>query len=144
MNMNQDESTKLWDNNADQWHRLFGENDLNRRDLLDPIILQVLGDAKGRQILDAGYRDRYLIRKLARLGASITAVDLSERLLEFAIEEQNKKVGHYFKKGPFLCSWGPRCGMVSFDGDYSPWLGYNLDAPEFIQGNSHEISCQLI
>lgn len=50
MSMNQDESTKLWDNNAEQWHRLFGENDLNRRDLLDPIILQILGDVKGKHI----------------------------------------------------------------------------------------------
>lgn len=191
--MNQDESTKLWDNNAEQWHRLFGENDLNRRDLLDPIILQILGDVKGKQILDAGCGDGYLSRKLARLGASITAVDLSEKMLDFAIEEQKKmplnicyhhascsslpflsdsafdavvtnnviqdmedyhgafrefiriikpggtylhitnhpcfmtpvwgwvkdekgkrlykKVDHYFKRGPFLCPWGPRCGM---------------------------------
>jgi len=26
---------------------------------------------------------------------------------------------------------------ISFDWDYSPWLGYNLDAPEFIRGSSH-------
>ena len=37
------------------------------RDLLDPIILEVLGDIKGKQILDAGCGDGYLSRKLARI-----------------------------------------------------------------------------
>ena len=107
MSMNQDESTKLWDNNAEQWHRLFGENDLNRRDLLDPIILQILGDVKGKLILDAGCGDGYLSRKLARLGASITAVDLSEKMLDFAIEEQ--------KKVPLnICYHHASCSSLSF------------------------------
>lgn len=193
MTLSQDDGTKRWDNNAEQWHRLFGENDLNRRDLLDPIILQVLEDVKGRQILDAGCGDGYLSRKLAQLGASITSVELSRKMLDFAIELQKRspltisyhhadcsslpflsastfdvvvtnnvvqdmadyqgafrefsrllkpggtylhianhpcfmtpvwgwvkdekgeklyrKVDHYFKRGPFLCPWGPRSGM---------------------------------
>lgn len=90
MTLSQDDGTKRWDNNAEQWHRLFGENDLNRRDLLDPIILQVLEDVKGRQILDAGCGDGYLSRKLARLGASITSVELSRKMLDFAIELQKR------------------------------------------------------
>ncbi len=193
MTFSQDDGTKRWDNNAEQWHRSFGANDLNRCDLLDPIILQVLGDVKGKRILDAGCGDGYLSRKLARLGATITGVELSEKMLGFAIEEQKKvplnisyhnanctslpflsastfdvvvtnnviqdtadcqgafgefsrllkpggtylhianhpcfmtpvwgwvrddkgeklyrKVDYYFKRGPFLCPWGPRSGM---------------------------------
>jgi len=42
-----------------------GENDLNRCDLLDPVILQILEDVKGKTILDAGCGDGYLSRKLA-------------------------------------------------------------------------------
>jgi 2-polyprenyl-3-methyl-5-hydroxy-6-metoxy-1,4-benzoquinol methylase len=90
MTFSQEDGTKRWDNNAEQWHRLLGENDLNRRDLLDPIILQVLGDIKGKQILDAGCGDGYLCRKLARLGASITGVELSKKMLGFALEEQKR------------------------------------------------------
>jgi 2-polyprenyl-3-methyl-5-hydroxy-6-metoxy-1,4-benzoquinol methylase len=88
MTLSQDDGRKRWDDNADQWHRLFGENDLNRRDLLDPIILQVMGDVTGKQILDTGCGDGYLCRKLARLGASITGVEISKKMLGFAVEEQ--------------------------------------------------------
>ena len=90
MTLSQDDGTKCWDGNADQWHRLFGENDLNRRDLLDPIILQVLGNVRGKQVLDAGCGDGYLSRKLARLGASVTGVELSQKMLGFATEAQKK------------------------------------------------------
>jgi len=90
MMLSQDDGTKCWDDNAEQWHRLFGENDLNRRDLLDPIILQDLGNVSGTQILDAGCGDGYLSRKLVRLGASVTGVELSQKMLGFAIEAQNK------------------------------------------------------
>jgi ubiquinone/menaquinone biosynthesis C-methylase UbiE len=90
MTLVQDDGTRRWDNNAEQWHRLFGENDLNRRDLLDPMILQVLGDVKGKKILDAGCGDGYLCRKLARLGASITGVELSKKMLNFAVVEQKR------------------------------------------------------
>jgi len=54
MTFNQNDGTQRWDNNAEQWHKLFGENDLNRCDLLDPVILQILEDVKGKTILDAG------------------------------------------------------------------------------------------
>ncbi|MBN1235476.1 MAG: class I SAM-dependent methyltransferase [Methanotrichaceae archaeon] len=193
MTLSQNDGTKRWNNNAEQWHRLFGENDLNRRDLLDPLILQVLGNVKGKQILDAGCGDGYLCRKLAKLGASITGAELSQKMLGFAIEEQERapltisyyqancsslpflldstfdvvltnnviqdmddyqgafkefsrllksggtylhimnhpcfmtpvwgwikddkgeklyrKVDYYFKRGPFLCPWGPSYGM---------------------------------
>jgi len=60
---------------------IVGENDLNRCDLLDPVILQILEDVKGKTILDAGCGDGYLSRKLARLGASVTGVDAHRNYL---------------------------------------------------------------
>ena len=50
------QGTQRWDNNPEQWHKLFGEKDLNRSDLLDPVILQVLGDVKGKIYLRCGVR----------------------------------------------------------------------------------------
>ncbi len=193
MIFSQEDGTKRWDNNAEQWHKLFGENDLNRCDLLDPIILRVLGDVKGKKILDAGCGDGYLCRKLARQGGFVTGVEISKKMLDFALEEQRRepltisyrhasctsmpflaastfdvvvtnnviqdnadyqgafrefsrllkpggtylhianhpcfmtpvwgwvrddkgqrlyrKVDYYFKRGPFLCPWGPGSGM---------------------------------
>jgi len=91
MTFNQNDGTQRWDNNAEQWHKLFGENDLNRCDLLDPVILQILEDVKGKTILDAGCGDGYLSRKLARLGASVTGVECSPKLLNFAVANERKK-----------------------------------------------------
>lgn len=193
MTFNQEDGTRCWDDNAENWHRFYGENDLNRCDLLDPIILEVLRDVKGKRIMDAGCGDGYLSRKLAKLGASVTGVEISYKMLSFAVEEQKRtplaidyhcascsslpflsastfdvivtnnviqdmadyqdafrefsrllksggmylhimnhpcfmtpvwgwerdddgkklyrKVDHYFKRGPFLCPWGPKSCM---------------------------------
>ena len=74
--------------NADQWHLLYGENDPNRRDMLDPIILRLLGDPRDKRLLDAGCGDGYLCRKLAKLGAQVTGVERSIKMLAFALETQ--------------------------------------------------------
>lgn len=91
MTFTQKDSTERWDRNAEAWHRLFGEKDLNRRDLLDPVILEILGDVNGKSILDAGCGDGYLSRKLAELGAQVTGVECSEKMLGYAVKEQNRR-----------------------------------------------------
>ena len=77
MNLDQNQGTRIWDRNAEEWHRSYGERDPNRGDLLDPLILDLLGEVKGKRILDAGCGDGYLSRKLARLGAKVTGVEIS-------------------------------------------------------------------
>jgi len=91
MHYTQNDSTEGWNRNADSWHRNFGENDPNRRDLLDPIILETLGDVEGRRILDAGCGDGYLSRKLAERRAVVTAVDCSPRMLAYARAEEERE-----------------------------------------------------
>jgi SAM-dependent methyltransferase len=114
MIFDQNEGTKRWDNNAEPWHRFFGEKDLNRCDLLDPIILEVLGDIKGKHILDAGCGDGYLSRKLASRGALVTAVEISQKMLDFAILEQKKSplLINYYQSD---CSSMPFLADSSFD-----------------------------
>ena len=91
MTYTQDDARERWDRNAAQWSQMFGENDLSRHDLLDPIILQILGDVSGKHVLDAGCGEGYLSRKLAKLGALVTGVELSPKMLSFEIEEQNRE-----------------------------------------------------
>ena len=91
MTYTQDDARERWDRNAAQWHQSFGANDLSRQDLLDPIILQILGDVSGKRVLDAGCGDSYLSRKLAKLGALVTGVELSPQMFSFAQEEQNRE-----------------------------------------------------
>jgi len=90
MTFTQHDGTERWDRNAEQWHRNYGENDPSRRHLLDPIIMEVLGDVSGKRILDAGCGDGYLSRKLARLGAVLTGVEFSPAMLAYALEEHSR------------------------------------------------------
>lgn len=53
-------------------------------DLVIPQVLQFLGDVRGRTLLDAGCGEGYLSRRLASLGAHVTAVDIAARLVEMA------------------------------------------------------------
>ena len=88
MRYTQNDSTEIWNRNANTWHQKFGRNDPNRRDLLDPIILETLGDIEGKRVLDAGCGDGYLSRKLAKRGAVVTAVECSHRMLALALAEE--------------------------------------------------------
>jgi SAM-dependent methyltransferase len=90
-NYHQADGTERWDRNAASWHKFLGENDVSRKELLDPIILETLGDVSGKLALDAGCGDGYLSRKLAKLGAEVTGVELSPNMLSFALEEQKKE-----------------------------------------------------
>ena len=91
MTYSQGDAVERWNLNASNWHQFFGANDLSRRDLLDPIILEILGDVSGKRVLDAGCGEGYLSRKLAKLGATVTGVELSQGMLSFALEEQNRE-----------------------------------------------------
>ena len=86
MTHSQSDATSRWDANADQWHVVFGANDPNRRDLLDPIILRAVGDPAGKRLLDAGCGDGYLCRKLAKMGADVTGVECSGKMLGHALD----------------------------------------------------------
>jgi SAM-dependent methyltransferase len=92
------DGTERWDRNAASWHKYLGENDPSRKYLLDPIILELLGDISGKRVLDAGCGDGYLSRKLAKLGAEVAGVELAPNMLSFALEEQEKtplKITYY-------------------------------------------------
>jgi hypothetical protein len=59
---NQHDGTDRWEQNAGQWHRIFGSNDPSRIYLLDPLILRILGNVSDKHLLDAGCGDGYLSR----------------------------------------------------------------------------------
>ena len=84
------DGTRRWNQNAQSWHQHYGENDPNRRDLLDPLILDLLGDVSGKRILDAGCGDGYFSRKLCARGAIVTGVEAATEMLALATGEESK------------------------------------------------------
>ena len=80
-----DEIRDFWDSVAVDWDLQVGnDGDNNRRLNSDPVLWRLAGDVKGLQVLDAGCGTGYLSRQLKRKGASVTGVDLSERMISIA------------------------------------------------------------
>jgi SAM-dependent methyltransferase len=61
-----------------------------REFLNNPALLALIGDLRGRQVLDAGCGDGYNTRILARAGAHMIGVDLSARMIGLAEDEERR------------------------------------------------------
>ncbi len=85
MRNRQDSSTRSWENVAEDWVRHADTNDYRNHFLL-PLTLQMLGDVRGRAVLDLGCGEGGYSRELARRGARVTGVDGSARLIEVSRE----------------------------------------------------------
>ena len=72
-----------WESNAEAFTGLIdGEGTPHHKKILNPCVERLLGDVEGKQFLDAGCGEGYLSRYYAKKGAIVTAIDLSERLIE--------------------------------------------------------------
>jgi len=83
--MHPDSSTTSWNGIADQWVSHADQNDYRLHFLL-PLTLDLLGEVRGRRVLDLGCGEGGYARELARRGAIVTGIDGSERLVEVARE----------------------------------------------------------
>lgn len=88
-----DEAAANWEAIADGWAEMMrtatgpGQT---RTLILDRPHLELLGDVKGKRILDAGCGEGRFARMLAERGARVVAVDLSRRMIELAEAEEAK------------------------------------------------------
>lgn len=74
-----------WEDLADWYDKKQGDTgDLWHRALIDPVLLRLLGDCRGKDVLDLGCGNGYLSRRLARKKARVTAVDSSLRMIKIA------------------------------------------------------------
>ena len=87
------EAAANWEAIADGWAELMrtatgpGQT---RTLILDGPHLDLLGDVQGKRILDAGCGEGRFARMLAQRGATVVAVDLSQRMIELAHAEEAK------------------------------------------------------
>jgi ubiquinone/menaquinone biosynthesis C-methylase UbiE len=80
-----------WDTMAawlDEKHK--DEGDLWHRALIDPPLLGLLGAVAGKRVLEIACGNGYLARKLARLGARVTAIDASVGLIALAQQREDR------------------------------------------------------
>jgi 2-polyprenyl-3-methyl-5-hydroxy-6-metoxy-1,4-benzoquinol methylase len=67
------------------------DGDFAKRHLVNPVVLRMLGDVRGRRVLDAGCGNGYLSRMLAQRGAQVTGVEPGQAMLDFAVEAEGEQ-----------------------------------------------------
>ncbi len=83
---------RYWDANAGAWAEQVRRGaDVAREWLNNPAFLTFVGDLHGQRVLDAGCGEGYNTRILARRGARMTGVDLSERMIALARDEERRE-----------------------------------------------------
>ena len=74
-----------WNTNAEFWDHAMG-NDLNdyHRQVVRPAVMEFLGNITGESILDIACGNGSFSALLSRMGADVTAIDYSDRLIDIA------------------------------------------------------------
>lgn len=80
-----------WNTNAEFWDNAMG-NDLNdyHRQVVRPAIMEFLGNITGESILDIACGNGSFSALLSRMGADVTAIDYSDRLIDIAKRDGRK------------------------------------------------------
>jgi len=86
-----DDVAEYWDGFADAWSGQAGEGgDFYHRTFIIPSMLRLLGDVKGECVLDLACGTGVFTRHLARAGARVVGIELSEKMLTKAREFEEK------------------------------------------------------
>ena len=87
----EDEVAAHWNANAGPWAQQVRDGRYIARERLNnPAFLRLLGVPRGRGGLDIGCGEGYNTRLLARAGARMVGVDISERMIALALEEEHR------------------------------------------------------
>jgi ubiquinone/menaquinone biosynthesis C-methylase UbiE len=87
--MNHEEAGQYWNDNAETWTLLARSGfDIYRDHLNTPAFFSILPDVKNLRGIDIGCGEGYNTRLLAKQGANMEAIDISEVFIQKAIEEE--------------------------------------------------------
>lgn len=99
----EEEVARHWDDNAARWadHVRCGW-DVCRETFNNPAFFDLVGDVRGKDVLDAGCGEGHNTRLLARMGARMTGIDVSPRMIELArTEEAREPLGIRYEVASF-------------------------------------------
>ena len=125
----EEEVAGYWDENANLWANHVRKGwDAYREYFNNPAFFAFMGDLSGKTVLDVGCGEGYNTRLLAKSGARMTGVDISERMIELARqEEQREPLGIRYEVASF--SDLSLFDDVSFDAVVSSMA--LMDGPDF-------------
>lgn len=101
MKISNQDVIREWSKVSDQEIEAHGDNgDFFRQHLLNPALLKLIGNVRGKTILDAGCGNGYLSRIMARKGAIMTGIEPSNALFKYALaKERANPLGiHYLQQ----------------------------------------------
>ncbi len=92
-----EETRRVWDTNAGFWDERMGEGNDFVEVLIWPAVERLLPVRPGSRILDAACGNGLTSRRLAAMGAEVTAFDFSAEMIEFAQRRtvENRERIHY-------------------------------------------------
>ena len=89
--MDDKEVGKYWNEDAEAWTKLARMGYDRSRNLINsPAFFKMLPDIRNRTGIGIGCGEGYNTRIAAKRGAILTAIDISERFIEYAIETEKK------------------------------------------------------
>ncbi len=96
---NDDDVRRAWNKASAAWDEFIESGaDYYRHEIHGPALLDVCGDVESLDVLDIGCGQGFFSRQLARRGAQVTAIDIAENQLEFALtHEKDHYLGIYYR-----------------------------------------------
>ncbi|HTQ08519.1 MAG TPA: class I SAM-dependent methyltransferase [Fimbriimonadaceae bacterium] len=86
---------EYWDGSAPAWLALMERGDLNRKLVIDPAMLRLAGDVRGRLVCDVGCGEGRFCRMLAERGAKTVGIEPTGALLQAAAGQSVAGSGLY-------------------------------------------------
>jgi len=93
--MTENEVKNIWNANAKFWDSRMGEGNDFHKTLIEPTQLRLLNIKAGQKILDVACGNGQFARKMAELGATVTAIDFSEKMINIARSKGNHGIGYH-------------------------------------------------
>jgi len=127
--INEGEVARYWDGNSAVWADQVRKGFDRYRELINnPSVFDLIGPVDGLRILDAGCGEGHNTRKLARMGARLTGIDISEKMVERAVElEEESPLGITYHR----CSFS-RMSILEGDAfDMAVAFMSLMDGPDF-------------
>ncbi|MEW5937923.1 MAG: class I SAM-dependent methyltransferase, partial [Candidatus Thermoplasmatota archaeon] len=92
MRMRESNLARQWDAASDAWADFVRTGkDWTREYLNNPAMFRMLGNIRGKKVLDLGCGEGYNTRLMAKKGARVTGVDFSKEMIKLAIAEEKKR-----------------------------------------------------
>jgi SAM-dependent methyltransferase len=88
-----DEVLREWDEASESWANFVREGkDYYRDEMNNPAMFKMIGNVRGKQVLDLSCGEGYNTRILAKRGAKVFGVDFSARMIELAEQMEKKEM----------------------------------------------------